>query len=189
MSSPPSTARVGAVTSVLRTDSPSHGSSTQIMELRATAGGQPTLRLRGISLPQGQGRRIRWAEDVVDNEGLGRKSSKDRDPSDSSSDSSSSSSNSDSSDDSDSPPDRARRVGEDRKKNNRRMLPHDHNHKHDHDHNHDSDADDNNDHNDKGGKKDGRQGRDNKGKVKGARRQSPNAYERMPKYDKQQPRG
>lgn len=32
-----------------------------------------TLRLRGVSA---EGRRIRWAEDVVDNEGMGRKSSK-----------------------------------------------------------------------------------------------------------------
>ena len=34
---------------------------------------QPVLRLRGVRSPQ---RSIRWAEDVVDNEGLGRKSSK-----------------------------------------------------------------------------------------------------------------
>lgn len=41
---------------------------------------QPTLRLRGeVGGPEErteQGRRIQWAEDVVDNEGLGRKSSK-----------------------------------------------------------------------------------------------------------------
>ena len=41
---------------------------------------QPTLRLRGeVRGPEErteQGRRIHWAEDVVDNEGLGRKSSK-----------------------------------------------------------------------------------------------------------------
>ena len=41
---------------------------------------QPTLRLRGeVRGPEErteQGRRIQWAEDVVDNEGLGRKSSK-----------------------------------------------------------------------------------------------------------------
>lgn len=35
-----------------------------------------TLRLRGAG--HGDGRSVQWAEDVVDNEGLGRKSSKGR---------------------------------------------------------------------------------------------------------------
>jgi len=39
---------------------------------------QPVLRLRGAARGAGERseRRIQWAEDVVDNEGLGRKSSK-----------------------------------------------------------------------------------------------------------------
>ncbi len=45
-----------------------------------TAAIQPTLRLRGAGEGEMErtesGRRIQWAEDVVDNEGLGRKSSK-----------------------------------------------------------------------------------------------------------------
>jgi protein phosphatase 1 regulatory subunit 11 len=36
----------------------------------------PVLRLRGAAPREGSGRRISWAEDVIDNEGLGRKKSK-----------------------------------------------------------------------------------------------------------------
>lgn len=54
------------------------GSRTQT-ETRSPSG-LPVLRLRGEDLVRGagtaSGRRIQWADDVVDNEGLGRKSSK-----------------------------------------------------------------------------------------------------------------
>jgi protein phosphatase 1 regulatory subunit 11 len=129
-------------------------------------------------------RRIQWAEDVIDNEGLGRKSSKgkhilstiSRSPRraniannttvcciyhppkasiDDSSDESSDSSSSDSDSDDDGS---ARPAGGKRRSNARRK----HNHSHDHDH-------------------DGECGHDS-GKVKKSRRApSPNAYEKVPK--------
>ena len=49
------------------TAQPSHTTTTTRVEVAGT------LRLRGVPA---EDRRIRWAEDVVDNEGLGRKSSK-----------------------------------------------------------------------------------------------------------------
>lgn len=112
-----------------------------------------TLRLRAE--PQEQ-RRIQWAEDVVDNEGMGKKSSKvcciyhaPREPGDSDSDTS------DSDSDSDSEPDlsRAQRAGGPGKRRGRGK-------KHDH-----GDGD-----------------RNGKGKGKEQERKpSPNAYERQPK--------
>lgn len=55
-------------------------SSTQTTTIRSpsTRHEQPVLRLRGAMRSPGErsDRRIQWAEDVIDNEGLGRKSSK-----------------------------------------------------------------------------------------------------------------
>ena len=48
-----------------------HGSLT----LTASQTGPTTLRLRAEAEPS-EGRRIQWAEDVIDNEGMGKKSSK-----------------------------------------------------------------------------------------------------------------
>jgi protein phosphatase 1 regulatory subunit 11 len=57
----------------------SMGSQTQTQTNTPTdSGGEGTrvvLRLRGAHEPQARAR-VQWAEDVVDNEGLGRKSSK-----------------------------------------------------------------------------------------------------------------
>ncbi|TVY83811.1 Type 1 phosphatases regulator [Lachnellula suecica] len=121
---------------------------------------QPVLHLRGATREEGaEGStrsrpRIQWAEDVVDNEGLGRKKSKvcciyhapkgiDESSDESSSDSSS--------DESDSGDDGAARPSKGRGER------HTHGHGHDHDHNHGSG-----------------------GKGKG-RASSPNAYEKVPK--------
>jgi protein phosphatase 1 regulatory subunit 11 len=152
------------------TPTPSRGTSTSPDPL--------VLRLRGAHTPsthtqttasdenttQSLSRGIRWAEDVVDNEGLGRKSSKvcciyhkprpvgeSSDEEDSSSSSDSDASGSESPDDG-----AARAVGGKRGRKSRRA------HKHDH-------------------------GDDcGQGHVgdKGKRRPSPNAYEKMPKYNK-----
>ncbi|KIW05258.1 hypothetical protein, variant [Verruconis gallopava] len=123
-------------------------------------------------------RHIQWAEDVVDNEGMGKKSSKvcciyHRPHSvDESSDDESSSDDSSSSDgDSDSEVDdgRARMIGGNRRgRERRRHGHHDHNHEHSHDHDHDQ-------------KSPGDKG--SKGKAKD-RKPSPNAYEKQPKYVK-----
>ncbi|KIV84066.1 hypothetical protein PV11_06040 [Exophiala sideris] len=126
------------------------------------------LRLRGAhdasatpSTRPGHRRRITWAEDVIDNEGLGRKSSKvcciyhkPREFGESSSEDDSSSSDSDGSD---TPDDGgARMVG-----GNRRGRTH-----HPHGHKHSEDC--------------------GNGKGKGKRKPSPNAYEKMPKYQGKQ---
>jgi protein phosphatase 1 regulatory subunit 11 len=131
-----------------------HGSQTI---LQTNAGPSGTLRLRAE--PQ-ERRGIRWAEDVVDNEGMGKKSSKvcciyhaPHEPGDSDSDSSSSSDS-----DSDNEPDlsRARKAGGRGRKG-----------KHDgHDHGH--------------GEGDGDCSGKGNGKGK-ERKPSPNAYERQPK--------
>ncbi|SLM34088.1 type 1 phosphatase regulator ypi1 [Lasallia pustulata] len=63
MSAPHFQRRAGPST----TAQPSHTTTTTRVEVAGT------LRLRGVPA---EDRRIRWAEDVVDNEGLGRKSSK-----------------------------------------------------------------------------------------------------------------
>ncbi|KAM0427304.1 hypothetical protein ACHAPT_007739 [Fusarium lateritium] len=108
------------------------------------------LRLRGAH--SSNGRSVQWAEDVVDNEGLGRKSSKvcciyhkpkavDESSDESSSDSSSGS-------DSDSEPEGARPAG-----GKRQSCGHNH----------------------------GRGRRSGKGKGKEKRAPSPNAYEKVPK--------
>lgn len=110
-----------------------------------------TLRLRTETVPR---RHIQWAEDVVDNEGMGKKSSKvcciyhkQREFGESSDESSSDSS---SDDDSDSEPDNSTA----RPTNSGRGRPHHHSH---------------------GGSGSG---------PKKARKRSPNAYEKMPNYTK-----
>jgi len=118
---------------------------------------QPVLHLRGAVRSPGERTeaRVQWAEDVVDNEGLGRKSSKvcciyhAPKPIDESSDESSSD---DSSDESGNDDGGARPVGGKR---------HEHGHRHDHDHAHDG-------------------GHGKRGKGKG-RARSPNAYEKLPR--------
>ncbi|KAI4173512.1 MAG: hypothetical protein LQ343_002850 [Gyalolechia ehrenbergii] len=50
-----------------------HGSATQLETTPLPPPLQPTLRLRADST---NGRRLRWAEDVIDNEGMGKKKSK-----------------------------------------------------------------------------------------------------------------
>ncbi|KAL1304617.1 hypothetical protein AAFC00_003584 [Neodothiora populina] len=140
-----------------------------------------TLRLRAASdaepaTPEPtERRRIQWAEDVIDNEGMGKKSSKvcciyhkPREAGESSSDSSDSS---DSSSDSDSEPDTSRA----RPTNHRSRRQHNHRHddgdggeecNHDHDHDHDPSHG---------------QPRSNREGKQRERRRSPNAYERVPK--------
>lgn len=133
-----------------------HGSQTILQTNAGPSTPSGTLRLR--AQPE-ERRRIQWAEDVVDNEGMGKKSSKvcciyhkPHEPGDSDSSDSSSSSDSDSDDEPDLS--RARKAGEGGRKGRR--------HGHDHDHG------------------DGDCGGD-KGKGK-ERKPSPNAYERQPKY-------
>lgn len=123
---------------------------------------QGTLRLRAERAEPSEGRRIQWAEDVVDNEGMGKKSSKvcciyhkPKGKGESSDEESSDSSSS--SDESDGEPDLSRAQPK------RRDRAHSHSHNHD-DHGPDCD-----DHSTPG-----------KGKSK-ARKPSPNAYERVPK--------
>jgi protein phosphatase 1 regulatory subunit 11 len=135
-----------------------HGSQTILQTNAGPSAPSGTLRLRAE--PQ-ERRGIRWAEDVVDNEGMGKKSSKvcciyhaPHEPGDSSSDSSSSESEGDS----DSEPDlsRARKAGGRGRKG-----------KHEgHDHGH--------------GEGDGDCNGNGSGKGK-ERKPSPNAYERQPK--------
>ncbi|KAL8743151.1 MAG: hypothetical protein Q9190_004461 [Brigantiaea leucoxantha] len=57
---------------------PTHGSSTQLETDPRIIHAVGTLRLQGVP-PQSDSRRIRWADDVVDNEGMGKKKSKDSD--------------------------------------------------------------------------------------------------------------
>ncbi|KAJ5489577.1 Type 1 phosphatases regulator ypi1 [Penicillium diatomitis] len=169
-----------------------------------TSNGQPTLRLTGTLRLRGeespststngagpsQSRRIRWSEDVVDNEGMGKKSSKvccifhkARPVGESSSEeSSSSSSDSDSDSDYDSRNDMARRANQRR----RGRSPcedddHDHDHEHGHEHNHSHDGPCN---------AASGSASSSKRKIKRTRRKpSPNAYEKMPRPSKSsQPR-
>ncbi|OCK83623.1 hypothetical protein K432DRAFT_379331 [Lepidopterella palustris CBS 459.81] len=134
---------------------------------------QPVLRL---SLPSGtlrlraepaEERHIQWAEDVVDNEGMGKKSSKvcciyhkPRAIDESSDESSSDSSDSDS----DSEPDNstARPVGSGRRSGHPQGRDHGHHH-HDHDHG------------------EGSGGNQPKRPQAKPRKRSPNAYEKLPK--------
>ncbi|KAF2704792.1 hypothetical protein K504DRAFT_484943 [Pleomassaria siparia CBS 279.74] len=140
-----------------------------VLRLSAPSG---TLRLRPEPTEE---RHIQWAEDVVDNEGMGKKSSKvcciyhkprvvgessDESSSDSSSDS-----------ESDSEPDNstARPVGGGRRGGNPRgRRPHDHDHG-DHDHDH--------------GNGEGPSGPP-KRRRRPQRKHSPNAYEKVPKQKK-----
>ncbi|KAI4719873.1 hypothetical protein E4T48_03924 [Aureobasidium sp. EXF-10727] len=136
-----------------------HGSLT----LTASQAGPTTLRLRAEAEPSERRPRIQWAEDVIDNEGMGKKSSKvcciyhkPREAGESSDEDSSSSSSSDS----DSEPDTSRAQPA----NRRRNQPHQHSDGScDHDH-----ADPSHSHG------------SGKGKQK-ARKPSPNAYERVPR--------
>lgn len=158
------------------------GSATQTITPEDTASSRSPspdpliLRLRGDHDASGgpstaPRRRITWAEDVVDNEGLGRKSSKvcciyhkTREFGESSSEDDSSSDSSDSDSDaggsSDSPDDGGARMS-----SNRRGRKHDHGHSHKH-----GDDCEHGGHGKSGGK--------------GTKRKpSPNAYEKMPKYN------
>ncbi|KAJ9614625.1 Type 1 phosphatases regulator ypi1 [Cladophialophora chaetospira] len=161
------------------------GSATQTITPEDTASSRSVspdplvLRLRGAHDASGSNttsrRRIQWAEDVIDNEGLGRKSSKvcciyhktrafgeSSSEEDSSSDSSSDDSDADGSD---SPDDGgARIIGGRRGRKNGRGHAHKHGDDCGHGHSH------------------------GKGKGKGKRKPSPNAYEKMPNYNaKQEP--
>ncbi|KAJ4294291.1 Type 1 phosphatases regulator ypi1 [Kalmusia sp. IMI 367209] len=155
------------------TATPASGSRTiearpqPVLRLSAPSG---TLRLRAEPAEQ---RHIQWASDVVDNEGMGKKSSKvcciyhkPREVGESSDESSSDSS---SDEDSDSEPDNstARPVGG-RKSGRRGRKPHGHDHDHDgHEHDH--------------GNGEGSSGKSQK---RQRRKPSPNAYEKMPKQRK-----
>ncbi|OAP55363.1 hypothetical protein AYL99_10336 [Fonsecaea erecta] len=146
----------------------SRSASPEPLILRLRGAHDAALAGSSTNTSRGRRRQITWAEDVVDNEGLGRKSSKvcciyhkPREFGESSSeDDSSSDSSSDSDSDaggSDSPDDGGARMS-----GNRRGRKHDHRHGHPHDHDHDDGCD--------------------HGKGKGRRKPSPNAYERMPRY-------
>ncbi|KAF6830866.1 type 1 phosphatases regulator ypi1 [Colletotrichum musicola] len=142
---------------------------TETASTQSRTGTQAILRLRGAHAPSRQS--VRWAEDVVDNEGLGRKSSKvcciyHRPKGvDESSDESSSDSSSDSDSDSDDGTGRRRIPSGDHKGKGKKRKDHDcdDHDGHGHDHRH------------------GRKG-DRDGKQK--RKPSPNAYERVPKPSK-----
>ncbi|GAB7342225.1 hypothetical protein MBLNU457_g0471t1 [Dothideomycetes sp. NU457] len=145
-------------------------STTGSMTVTETANGQSipldvtqgTIRLRAERAEPSEGRRIQWAEDVVDNEGMGKKSSKvcciyhkPKGKGESSDEESSDSSSS--SDESDSEPDLSRAQPKRRDRAHNHLL------------NHDDYGPDCGDHSGPG-----------KGKGK-ARKPSPNAYERVPK--------
>ncbi|KXL45793.1 hypothetical protein M433DRAFT_156819 [Acidomyces richmondensis BFW] len=139
----------------VRSSTPTSGSQTIVQNEPASGPSLPTATLHLRADPE-ESQHVRWAEDVVDNEGMGKKSSKvcciyhkPHEPGDSDSDSDSSSS------DSDDEPDlsRAQRAGGGKKGKGKQ-----------HDHG------------------DGGDGA-GKGKVKGKERKpSPNAYERQPKH-------
>ncbi|KFZ09268.1 hypothetical protein V501_05648 [Pseudogymnoascus sp. VKM F-4519 (FW-2642)] len=149
-----STAQRGA------TAAASSSSQTTTIHSPSTRQQHPVLRLRGAMRSPGErsDRRIQWAEDVIDNEGLGRKSSKVcciYHPPKASIDDSSDESSDSSSSDSDSDDGGARPAGGKRRANAR--------HKHNHDHDPSGEC-----HHD--------------GKTKKSRRShSPNAYEKIPK--------
>ncbi|KAF2642421.1 hypothetical protein P280DRAFT_547903 [Massarina eburnea CBS 473.64] len=136
-----------------------------VLRLQANSG---TLRLRAEPTEE---RHIQWAEDVIDNEGMGKKSSKvcciyhaPREVGESSDESSSDSS---SSDDDDSEPDNstARPAG------GRRGVPRG---RRPHNHEHDGDCD-------HGHGEGGAPADKPKKKGRGGRKPSPNAYEKVPK--------
>lgn len=152
--------------------------SSDLSSSRSASSDSLVLRLRGAhdasagsSTTRTHRRQITWAEDVVDNEGLGRKSSKvcciyhkTREFGESSSEDDSSSDSSDDSDagGSDSPDDGGARMAGNRRG---RKAGQSHGHKHGDDCDHAGDA---------SGK--------GKGRSSGKRKPSPNAYEKMPKY-------
>ncbi|KAI8945124.1 phosphatase inhibitor-domain-containing protein [Xylaria longipes] len=159
-------AGAGSQTQVQGRAEASSGSATQT---ESTAPEQPApriLRLRGAHPPSAN--RVQWAEDVIDNEGLGRKKSKVcciyhapkavGESSDESSSDSSSSSNSDSDPDSD---DKASYDARERAIAQRRARG-----RQQHDHGPDCDH---------------ARGSEQGGKRKPARRPSPNAYEKQPR--------
>ncbi|CBX91942.1 hypothetical protein IAQ61_000151 [Plenodomus lingam] len=153
---------------------PMSGGGSRTIEVRP----QPVLRL---SAPSGvlrlraepaEQRRIQWAEDVVDNEGMGKKSSKvcciyhkPRAADESSDDDSSDNSSSDS--DADSEPDNSTARPAGRSGNHRGRKPHSHDH---------GDCGDGHDHGEDSGKQQKR--------TRQRRKPSPNAYEKMPKTKK-----
>lgn len=57
-----------------RSNAPTQSQSS--LTLTASQPGPTTLRLRAEPAEPSERRRIQWAEDVVDNEGMGKKSSK-----------------------------------------------------------------------------------------------------------------
>lgn len=63
----------GAAGQASRTAEPSAGALTETHEAQTHS---PILRLRGEHPSRGRGPRVQWAEGVVDNEGMGKKSSK-----------------------------------------------------------------------------------------------------------------
>ncbi|KAK4141269.1 phosphatase inhibitor-domain-containing protein [Dichotomopilus funicola] len=145
---------------------PSQTETTSSTSPQTHAPPQAILRLRGAHAPTR--RSVQWSSDVVDNEGLGRKKSKvcciyhrPRGVDESSDESSSDSS------DSDSESDGGRRGDSDHQN---RGNGHNHNHNHGHDHECDGHHT--------------RRGRGGEGSKRRPNRQpSPNAYEKMPKYD------
>ncbi|EFQ30060.1 protein phosphatase inhibitor [Colletotrichum graminicola] len=148
------------------------GLSQTQTETQSRTGTQAILRLRGAHAPSRQS--VRWAEDVVDNEGLGRKSSKvcciyhrpkavDESSDESSSDSSSDSSDSEADDGG------RRRIPSGDHKGKGKGTKRDHDHDCG-DHGHDDP---------RHGRQGGRSSKDKK-----TRRPSPNAYERVPKQPK-----
>ncbi|KAI0861447.1 phosphatase inhibitor-domain-containing protein [Xylaria cubensis] len=156
-----------------REQTPSSGTQTQIQapsttQTELTASAQPPpriLRLRGAHPPSAN--RVQWADDVVDNEGMGRKKSKvcciyhAPKAVGESSDESSSDSSSDSDSDSDpSSPDRASYDAREKALAERKARAQQHGHGPDCNHEH---------------------GREQDGKRKPVRRPSPNAYEKQPR--------
>jgi len=150
------------------------GSTTTTQQYQAQIPFTSTHGTLVLRADEAEERHIQWAEDVIDNEGMGKKSSKvcciyhkPRAVDESSGDDSSDSSSSDSDSDSGADDGRARPVGDRRERTGRRS------HDHDHDHKHGDDC---------GGTGGGQNGGGN-GKAKGkgkVRKRSPNAYEKMP---------
>ncbi|KAF1960104.1 hypothetical protein CC80DRAFT_284983 [Byssothecium circinans] len=170
--------------SLTTTTTPTTNTPQPVLRLTAPSG---TLRLRAESTEQ---RHIQWAEDVVDNEGLGKKSSKGsmkgrklilkrtvcciyHKPREVSESSDESSSDSSSSDESDSEPDNstARPAGGQPRGRGRRALKHNHDRDGDCDHDHD--------HGDVPAA-----GKPKKKARRPRRKPSPNAYEKMPQSQK-----
>ncbi|KAI1745478.1 phosphatase inhibitor-domain-containing protein [Xylaria scruposa] len=158
-----------------REQTPSSGAQTQVQvpsasvtQVESTASAQPPpriLRLRGAHPPSAN--RVQWADDVVDNEGMGRKSSKvcciyhAPKAVGESSDESSSDSSSDSDSDSDlSSDDKASYDARERALAQRKAKAQQHSHGPNCNHEH---------------------GREQDGKRKPVRRPSPNAYEKQPR--------